>query len=287
MAHQLAWQRVSGSGDHDDRHALIAVGDLRLYQPTLPGVMRARSPRREDQRQPAENPRLVAAGSTSRWVCQPLALVVVVCVLVVASSCTLGGAGEPSPSEPLEDALEQRLPPPDEEQLRELAAQYRLEDPPQDVEFERYISPEEYAAVMVPCLTEQGIPARELPDGGISFDDVRPEQARLQREAMYRCSVRFPTHPLFTEPLDEAQLGRLYDYLVEDLTECLQDEGYATPPPPSLEAFIDSYSDLEARVWSPYPVDDPRLEDQEEWARLNQTCPQLPSLKELYGHPGG
>jgi hypothetical protein len=167
--------------------------------------------------------------------------------------------------------------------MRQLAERYRLDDPPQDVAFERYISPEQYATVMVPCLTEQGIPVRALADGGIAFDDIPQEQALLQAEAMYRCDVRFPTHPLFAEPLDDEQLRRLYDYLVNDLTACLENEGYASSSPPTIETFIASYSDPNAEVWTPFPVDDPQLQQPEEWDRLNEICPQAPPLEVLYG----
>lgn len=202
---------------------------------------------------------------------------------MVLSACTPDTSQEDSPPGSLDEPFDQGLPPPNEESLRELAVQYRLSDPPEDVKFERYISPEEYAAVMVPCLTEQGIPVKALPDGGIGFEDIPPEQAVLQSEAMYRCSVRFPTHPLFAEPLDDEQLRRLYDYLVEDLTVCLEEEGYAAPPPPTVEAFISSYSDPGADAWSPYPVEDSRLDQEAEWYRLNNVCPQTPPLEVLYG----
>ncbi len=138
---------------------------------------------------------------------------------------------------------------------------------------------------MVPCLTDQGIPVRQLPDGGIGFEDIPQEQAVLQAEAMYRCEVRFPTHPIFLEPLDNDQLSRLYDYLVEDLAACLESEGYATSPPPTVEVFIASYLDPNVEKWSPWPVDDPRLQEMAEWDRLNEVCPQIPPLEVLYGGP--
>lgn len=188
-----------------------------------------------------------------------------------------------SDSRSLAEALARALPPPDEEYRRQRAKLLNLDDPPQDVEFERYISPDEYAAVMVPCLTEQGIPAHPLPDGGVGYGDIPPDQALQQREALYRCMVRFPTNPLFNQPLNNDQLRRLYDYLVGDLTTCLEDQGYSVPPPPSVETFIDSYYAPGADVWSPYPIDDPRLDQEEEWYRLNQVCPQSPPFEDLYG----
>ena len=187
----------------------------------------------------------------------------------------------PSPLPSLVGAPDAPIAPPDAAALRELAERYRLDDPPQDVEFERYISPEEYAAVMVPCLTEQGIPVRALPDGGVGFDDWPEEQWLLQAEAVYRCHVRFPTHPMFEEPLSDDQLRRLYSYLVDDLTPCLEDQGYATTAPPAVEVFIETYP--VGNAWSPWPANDPRLHDEEEWYRLNVACPQSPSLEFLYG----
>lgn len=174
-------------------------------------------------------------------------------------------------------------PPPNEEDLRELADRYRLEDPPQDAAFERYISLDEYAEVLVPCLTEQGIPAQALPDGGIGFGDIPPEQAILQAEALYRCHVRFPTHPMFSEPLNDDQLRRLYGYLTGDLTTCVEAEGYETTRPPTEEVFIASYYDPGAVAWSPWPADDPRLQDPAEWDRMSEVCPQSPPLEVLYG----
>jgi hypothetical protein len=188
---------------------------------------------------------------------------------------------EPSPSPSLTGAPERALSPPDAGVLRELAARFMLDDPPQDAQFERYISPEEYAAVMVPCLTEQGIPAHPLPDGGVGYGDWPEEQWLLQAEAAYRCNVRFPIDPMFEEPLNENQLRRLYSYLVDELTPCLEDEGYATTTPPTVDVFIGSYPT--GHAWSPLPANDPGLHDEEEWYRLNVACPQSPSLKYLYG----
>jgi hypothetical protein len=175
--------------------------------------------------------------------------------------------------------------PPSVDDLRGLAARYGLDDPPTDVEFERYISPDEYAIVMVPCLNELGIPASTLPDGGVGFGDIPADQALAQKEAMYRCEVRYPTHPRFLEPLDDGQLRRLYAYFVDELVHCLEAEGYVVDPPPTMETFVASYSDPESEAWTPYPVGDPQLEDTDEWYRLNQICPQTPPLEDLYGVP--
>lgn len=205
------------------------------------------------------------------------------CVLV-ASACTIGPdpTAEQPESSPLGDVGDQAWPPPDAVALSDLAERYGLDDPPDDIEFERYISPEEYSAVMVPCLTDQGIPVTALPDGGIAFEDIPLDQAVLQAEAMYRCEVRFPTHPIFLEPLDTDQLRVLYAYQVNDLTTCLESEGYATSAPPTVEVFIASYSDPNVEKWSPWPIDDPRLQDTVEWNRLSEACPQIPPLEVLY-----
>lgn len=189
-------------------------------------------------------------------------------------------AAVPGESASAGDILAQE-PPPTDEDLRELADRYRLDNPPQDVAFERYISLDEYADVLVPCLTEQGIPAQALPDGGVGFGDIPPEQAILQAEALYRCHVRFPTHPMFSEPLDDDQLRRLYGYLTGDLTRCVESEGYDTTAPPTVEVFIASYYDPGTVAWSPWPADD--LQDPAEWDRMSEVCPQAPPLELLYG----
>jgi hypothetical protein len=69
--------------------------------------------------------------------------------------------------------------------------------------------------------------------------------------------------------------------MVGHLTPCLEDVGYATTPPPPVEEFVGSYSG--GRPWTPWPVNDARLQDEAEWYRLNEVCPQSPSLEYLYG----
>lgn len=206
-------------------------------------------------------------------------LLIVILVLMVPGCVSDGGGESPGPgSFALPD-----VPPPGEEDRHRLAARMRLDDPPEDVEFERYISLDEFAAVMVPCLVEQGMPARVLPDGGIGWGDIPPEQGQAQSEALYRCYVRFPTHTLFEQPLNADQLRRLYEYQAGELTACLEGEGYTVPPPPSAEAFIESYYDPAVVTCHPYPVGDPRLGREAEWHRLNEVCPQNPPLDVLYG----
>lgn len=207
----------------------------------------------------------------------------VVVSLLTVSACSAGSSQEPPQPRPLDEILSEYWPPPSEEDLRVLAAANLLDDPPQDVEFERYIHPDEFAAVLVPCYTEQGVLAHALPDGGIGFEEVPPAQALSQREAIYRCDVRFPVHPFFQQRLTDEQLRRIYDYLAGELTACLEAEGYVTPPPPSVEAFVESYYDPQAITWSPYPIGDPRLDQGTEWYRLNVVCPQGPSIEDLYG----
>jgi hypothetical protein len=166
-----------------------------------------------------------------------------------------------------------------------LADRFRLENPPQDVEFERYTSPDEYAAVMVPCLTEQGIPARSLPDGGVTIGEMPEDQWILANEAMYRCLVRFPTHPRYTEPPTEDQIRLIYEYWTGELAECLENEGYPVSQPPTFPVFLASYGASGVEQWHPYPEDDPRLQDPDEWYRLNEVCPQSLPTEVLYPDP--
>ena len=209
------------------------------------------------------------AANTIGLMAMRLAVMALALVLV---GCT--GDGTNASSTPL---------PPDDARLEELARDLMLDDPPRDAQFERYVTPDEWAPVMVQCLNEQGIPADVSRDGGIEYGDVPMEQAQTQSEALYRCRVRFPTDPRYEQPLTPAQIRIVYDYQTGPLTDCLEREGYTVAPPPSAEAFISSYYDPETEVWSAYPMDDPRLNDMDEWYRLNEVCPQLPPNEELFG----
>ena len=152
------------------------------------------------------------AANTIGLMAMRLAVMALALVLV---GCT--GDGTNASSTPL---------PPDDARLEELARDLMLDDPPRDAQFERYVTPDEWAPVMVKCLNEQGTPAEVSRDGGILFGDIPVEQAQTQSEALYRCRVRSPTDPRYEQPLTPAKIRIIYDYQTGPLKDCL--EGRAT-----------------------------------------------------------
>ncbi|OUE18003.1 hypothetical protein BFL34_03051 [Clavibacter michiganensis] len=112
-----------------------------------------------------------------------------------------------------------------------------------DVTLERVVSEEDFPDQQVECLRSEGIEASVVGGGGITYDDGDPI-------AIWSCQARFPMEQ--PEPLDDAELAYLHDYIVSFLLPCYAVEGEPyTGPVPSREDFI-----AEARAsypWSPTP----------------------------------
>jgi hypothetical protein len=150
-------------------------------------------------------------------------------------------------------------------------------DVPTDIEFVRYISPDEFGAVLAACMTEQGFEATETFDGGVRYAPIPDEQGEAQREALIRCKVRYPVHPRYHLPTTESELLMLYDYWVDVVVPCLADEGFEAPEHPSPETFVAAYlsGDDNVERWHPYlavgevPYDT--------WEEINMKCPQHPT----------
>jgi len=151
---------------------------------------------------------------------------------------------------------------------------------PTDVGLVRFVEPDEYGRVIAQCVRDQGFDATETFDGGVSYGAVPDDQTRAQREAIYRCEVQYPLHPRYLQPFTEDQIRTVYRYYVNELTPCLEAEGFAVGDPPSEETFIATYGT--ADMWSPY---DSILRgvSPEEWQQINERCPQEPPLEDLYG----
>lgn len=139
-----------------------------------------------------------------------------------------------------------------------------------DVDMVRYVDPSEWAEAVQDCMIELGFGARVRPDGGIDFDQV-DGQEEANAVAYYTCSIRYPIDPDFARPLNQTQLEYLYDYYVNDLTSCLEDEGYAPGSAPSLITFVEQFDQA---PWSPY--DRVSTSSESEWIDLTTACPQTP-----------
>lgn len=120
------------------------------------------------------------------------------------------------------------------------------------------------------CLVDHGFPVTTVPPGdGISFDSVAADQIDLALDVFYACQegLNLPV-PV---PADQEQIEERYSFLLE-LRDCVENQGYPTTNPPSLDVFVDSWND---RPWSPYDL--VAANDQmgiEEWNALNIACPQ-------------
>jgi hypothetical protein len=153
---------------------------------------------------------------------------------------------------------------------------------PADVEFVRYIGPDEYGRVHAQCFRDHGIDAEETFGGGISFErvpDDLPGRERLLQEAEYRCMVMYPVHPRYRQPLTPAQIRVIYDYYIGSLVPCLRRRGYQVEDPPEWETFLARFGT--SQDWTPYQfLTQPSME---EWQAINEACPRFPRTSAIYG----
>jgi hypothetical protein len=122
---------------------------------------------------------------------------------------------------------------------------------------------DEIEALVIQCLLDQGFPVVAIDGGGISYENVPPEQNHNAELAFDACMAGLDLPP--PEPPSAEFIEDLYTRLV-DVEACLEDLGYEIEDPPSLQAFIDSY---ETGPWHPYlslPLDAPHAE-------LERACP--------------
>lgn len=142
-----------------------------------------------------------------------------------------------------------------------------------DVELVRYISPEEANDLTASCMSDEGFEAQRDSNGGTSYNGITAEQLGPFEVAQYVCASKYPIDPKYRIPLNDKQLGYLYDYYTGDLTRCLGERDVTVSNPPSRGAFVANYYD-QGGVWTPY--EGVRAGNQEDWARLNKECPQMP-----------
>lgn len=142
-----------------------------------------------------------------------------------------------------------------EAQLAGLADELRqhgLTEVPSDVDFVRYIQPEEVAIVHGEYLRQCGYEVKASGDGRSYTVDDREfdsEQAAAYYADVYRCNAMFPVHPVYSRHLDENQLRVVYNYYVSQLVPCLQQRGFDVGPIPSWQEFAEtSYP----KRWTPY-----------------------------------
>lgn len=138
------------------------------------------------------------------------------------------------------------------DRMAEIAASMDL-DLPDDEGLTDFVDPAEWPAKQVECLNELGFSAQVL-QGGVTLDVVSPEQTPALREAMMVCEFRHAVDPrVATQPLPREAAQRQYEHWVQSL-DCIREEGYDPPEPPSLEVWLGEYYVDTVNHWDPYIV---------------------------------
>lgn len=132
----------------------------------------------------------------------------------------------------------------------------------------RFISADEFAQTRVDCLSKLGFSANVMEDGGVEFDDPPAGQAEALAIANYTCALEYPVDPA-EGMMTGSRLRTLYDYYVDVLVPCLENEGYEIDTVPSWTVFNEQYA---TAPWSPYTSVYPST--QEGWDEINDLCPQ-------------
>lgn len=196
-------------------------------------------------------------------------------VLLVLTGCT---AAEPSADPPGEPAVAQ-LDPDVQAEWENLHREFPDAIQP-EVEIIRRVDREDWATVIADCLNESGFPdVTADADGGVTYYTLT-DQAEQFLIAKYICVAQYPLEKKFTSPLDDEQLGDLYDYLALMQAPCLESQGFDIPAPPSRQRFIETYAT--APEWTPYgslPLD-VLMSDQ--LAGLQAACPEEPPADSEY-----
>jgi hypothetical protein len=144
------------------------------------------------------------------------------------------------------------------------AADSAIEPSPNRAKYEG----QSFAEAMPQCLSERGWDTEAVGDDELK-SEVDPAQRDAFRSAQQECLVE-TGYFVSDRPLTEAEVGDWYDGLVRS-SECLEDIGYAPPPAPSRQTFIDAhFNDPSASSWDPYPLPN----GAGEWAEIEEACPQ-------------
>jgi hypothetical protein len=149
-----------------------------------------------------------------------------------------------------------------------------------EVEIVRRVERPDWGATIAECLNESGFPDVSADeDGGLSYETLI-SQAEQFALAKYICVAQYPLEKKYTTPLDDEQLGGLYDYLTLVQAPCLETLGYEIVAPPSKQRFVETYAT--APDWLPYsqiPID---VLMSDELANIQDACPESPPEESEY-----
>lgn len=103
---------------------------------------------------------------------------------------------------------------------------------------ERWITPDEYARVLAPCLQSKGFDATVTPDGVLE-SNVPDAQASAHERAKLECEAMYAIDPRFQTMEADAALTVLWEYYDSFAIPCLRRHGVEPLEPlPTREAFV-------------------------------------------------
>lgn len=135
---------------------------------------------------------------------------------------------------------------------------------------------EENAAAMAACMTEKGWPMKVMPDGSQQMvAELLSEQREIAFEAYGECNIQVNGEYV---PRTEAEWRDKYHKAL-DTRDCLVNEGYSIPEPPSEDAWVDAGLH-DQPLWTPFQFAiDEKMNGSEPWTleeyyELYDKCPQ-------------
>ena len=111
-----------------------------------------------------------------------------------------------------------------------------------EVEPIRTVDYDDYMDVRVDCLVSRGVDATRTTDGYRSSTSTEAEAV-----SAYTCAVEYPVS--LPAPLNEKQIGYIYDYQVQFAVPCLEGLGHEQEEPPSRDEYIETWGEM--NTWFP------------------------------------
>lgn len=149
-----------------------------------------------------------------------------------------------------------------------------------EVEIVRRVDPGDWATAIAACLNDSGFPdVTADADGGLSYQNQSAQTERFAL-AKYSCVAAYPLEKKYTAPLDDEQLGNIFDYLTLVQVPCLEAQGFEISDPPSRQRFIETY--VTAPEWLPYGELPIEVLQSDELATIQALCPEDPPESSEY-----
>lgn len=153
--------------------------------------------------------------------------------------------------------------------LEQISNMYEVADPP-SVDIVRVVKPDEQLDLIAGCMEEEGWPATAVKDGGLQYQNI-PEQKSAMDESFYTCFAQYPLAEEFLAVGPE-HYEELYEYYVNEVKPCLEDQGIAISEPPSFESWLAVAEQDEGKHWNPTL----EIPDSADFQALQEICPQNP-----------